>query len=64
MPLFFDLVSTRCYAQLSPKLSMGIGGEYRLGSIRKEHFLKLAQELGIGKRSMVSRLEEMSEHVR
>lgn len=61
---FYDLVSTRCYAQLSPKLSMRIGGEYRIDSIRKEHFLKLAQELGVGKRYMLSLLEEMSGHVR
>ena len=60
---FYDLVSTRYYEQLSAKLSMRIGGEYRIDSIRREHFLALAQQLGVGKGYMASLLKEMSELV-
>lgn len=48
----YDLVSTTAYKGLSTKLSMSIGGEYRIERIRLEHFLRLGAASGVSDKYM------------
>ena len=60
---FYDLVSTTVYSDLSTKMSMKIGGEYRIDKIGREHFLKLGDSAGVGSRYMMQLLDSMSDVV-
>lgn len=57
---FYDLVSTTAYEELTKRLSMKIGGEYRIEKITKSHFLSLADNTGVGKRYMETLIESIS----
>ncbi len=56
---FYDLVSTTVYEGLSAKLSMKIGGEYRIDRIRRNHFISLGEEVQIGRPYMEKLLSSM-----
>lgn len=55
----YDLVSTTAYSGLSTKLSMSIGGEYRIERIRLEHFLRLGAASGVSDKYMKGLLRTM-----
>lgn len=59
----YDLVSTTIYEDLSAKLSMGIGGEYRIEHIRGNHFILLGKEAHVGGRYMEKLLDSMGKKV-
>lgn len=44
---FYDIISTRIYDELSPRLAMKIGGENRPEWIMKRHWERMAEELGL-----------------
>jgi serine/threonine-protein kinase HipA len=58
---FYDLVSTTAYGNLTTKLSMKLGGEYRIENISRTHFLKLAETTGVGSHFMNSLIGSISE---
>ena len=60
---FYDLVSTKVYGALSPKLAMRIGGQWRGEWVAKEHWLKLADEAGVGPKAVLAICEELGETV-
>jgi len=47
MTPFYDLMSTRLYAGLSPEFAFAIGGETRPGQMVSRHLKQLATELGM-----------------
>ncbi|MBI9094243.1 MAG: type II toxin-antitoxin system HipA family toxin [Sphaerochaeta sp.] len=55
----YDLVSTTVYEDLSSKLSMKIGGEYRIERIRRNHFLTLGKDVQVGRPYMEKLLDTM-----
>ncbi len=55
----YDLVSTTVYEDLSSKLSMKIGGEYRIDHIRRNHFILLGEEARVGRPYMEKLLDSM-----
>jgi len=55
----YDLVSTTVYGDLSSKLSMKIGGEYRIERIRRNHFITLGKEVQVGRSYMEKLLDTM-----
>jgi len=55
----YDLVSTAAYEGLSTKLSMSIGGEYRIERVRREHFLRLAAESGVTEKYLKGLIDRM-----
>jgi len=55
----YDLVSTTVYEDLSSKLSMKIGGEYRIERIRRNHFLSLGEDVQVGRSYMEKLLDTM-----
>ncbi|MGB4407472.1 MAG: type II toxin-antitoxin system HipA family toxin [Sphaerochaeta sp.] len=55
----YDLVSTTVYEDLSSKLSMKIGGEYRIERIRRNHFLTLGKDVQVGRSYMEKLLDTM-----
>lgn len=59
----YDLVSTTVYEDLSSKLSMRIGGEYRIDHIRRDHFILLGEEAHVGRPYMEKLLDSMSASV-
>jgi hypothetical protein len=56
----YDLVSTTVYEDLSSKLSMKIGGEYRIDHIRRNHFILFGEEVHVGRPYMEKLLDSMS----
>jgi serine/threonine-protein kinase HipA len=44
---FYDLMCTRLYPGLSQEFAFSVGGEYKPGSMTKEHLTALAQQLGM-----------------
>lgn len=59
----YDLLSTRVYGQLSPKFAMRIGRQYRADWVLKEHWERLAEEAGVGAKSVLGLCAEMGETV-
>lgn len=57
----YDLLSTRVYGRLSPKFAMRIGGENRPDGLLKEHWERLAQEAGVGKKAVFDLCRELAE---
>jgi serine/threonine-protein kinase HipA len=58
---FYDLVSTRVYPSLSPKLAMKIGGQVRPEWITREHWEKFAKDAQIGMKAVIGALQDMKE---
>ncbi len=57
---FYDLLSTACYPELSPKMAMKIGGEYRSERVTPYHFERLAEEAGLAKPMVLERVHDMA----
>ncbi len=57
----YDIVCTTYYPELSPKMAMKIGGEYKSDMISSRHFEKLAEEAGLAKPLVKDRVLELAE---
>lgn len=57
----YDIVCTTYYPELSPKMAMKIGGEYKSDMISSRHFEKLADEAGLAKPLVKDRVLELAE---
>lgn len=57
---FYDLLSTAIYPNLSSKVAMKIGGEYRPEWIAARHWQRLAEEIGVNSKMMHQHLKSMS----
>ncbi len=60
----YDLVSTVCYPELTPRMAMKLGGEYRSDRLTRRHFEKLADDAGLAKPMVVRRVPELVETCR
>jgi len=60
---FYDLLSTVYYPELSAKMAMKIGGEYRSERVLPRHFEKLAEEAGLARPMVLGRVREMAEKI-
>ena len=59
----YDLVSTAYYPELTPKMAMKIGGENRSDKLQPRHFENLAEEAGLAKPIVVSRVPELARSI-
>lgn len=59
----YDLVSTVYYPELTPKMAMKIGGENRSDTLQPRHFENLAEEAGLAKPIVVSRVPELARSI-
>jgi len=59
----YDVVSTVYYPELSRGVAMKIGGEYSSEKVTPENFGKLAEEAGLGKTLVRSRVPELADKV-
>ncbi|SNB45467.1 type II toxin-antitoxin system HipA family toxin [Geobacter sp. DSM 9736] len=62
---FYDLLSTRIYAQygLAEGLAMKIGGENDPGDIQKKHWELFAEEVGIKPRLVLTRVADLAQKI-
>lgn len=60
----YDVLSTACYPELSPKMAMKIGGEYVSDKVLPKHFDQLAEEAGLARPMVKRRVRELAETVR
>lgn len=59
----YDAVSTAVYKDLSREFAMGIGGEMRIGHIRREHFARLAEACDMSPKLILSRLDALARRI-
>ena len=59
----YDLISTVYYPELSPKMAMKIGGEYRSERVIPRNFEKLAEEAGLAKPMVLGRVRDMAANI-
>jgi serine/threonine-protein kinase HipA len=59
----YDVVSTRYYPELTRELAMKIGGEYSSDRVSKTNFEQLAEDAGLAKPLVRSRVPELAEVV-
>jgi serine/threonine-protein kinase HipA len=59
----YDVVSTVYYPELSREMAMKIGGEYSSEKVTARNFDQLAEEVGLGRALVRSRVPEMAEKV-
>lgn len=59
----YDIVCTSYYPELSKKMAMKIGGEYKSDNIMPRHFEKLAEETGLAKPLVRKRVPELADAV-
>lgn len=57
---FYDLISTRFYPELSPKMAMKIGSQYDPKKVVHRHFEKLASDSGLNAKLVINRFLEMA----
>jgi serine/threonine-protein kinase HipA len=57
---FYDLMCTRLYPGLSQEFAFSIGGEFKPGSMAREHLESLAKQLGMRPQFFVSRATELA----
>jgi len=60
---FYDLLSTRIYGSLSPKLAMKIGGQARPEWLTTERWNTFAKNAGVGSRAVFEKIKELSESI-
>ncbi len=60
---FYDLLCTVYYPELSAKMAMKIDGEYHSARVIPLHFEKLAEEAGLAKPMVLSRVREMAKNI-
>jgi serine/threonine-protein kinase HipA len=59
----YDVVSTRYYPELTREMAMKIGGEYSSDRVSKTNFEQLAEDAGLAKPLVRSRVPELAEAV-
>lgn len=59
----YDVLCTACYPQLSAKMAMKLGGEYKAEKLFARHFEKLANETALSKALVKQRVVELAESV-
>jgi len=59
----YDVVSTRYYPELTREMAMKIGGEYSSDRVAKTNFEQLAEDAGLAKPIVRSRVPELAEAV-
>lgn len=59
----YDIVCTVYYPQLSPKMAMKIGGEYKAERIVAHHFEKMAKEISFAVSGVGKRIVELTNHM-
>ena len=57
---FYDLMCTRVYAGLAPEFAFSIGGEFRPGSLTKEHLQAQARKLGMRPQFLAQRAADLA----
>lgn len=60
---FYDLLSTAIYPNLSRKVAMKIGGEYRPEWISVRHWERFANDIGVNTKIIHQNLKKMSEKI-
>jgi len=60
---FYDLLSTAIYPNLSSKIAMKIGGEYRPDWIAARHWQRLAGDIGVKTKMIHQTIKKMSEKI-
>lgn len=60
---FYDLMSTAVYDQLTGKMAMSLGGEYRLAWIMHRHWMRFAEETGIKPAFLLHTLREVAAEI-
>ncbi|MGA3346287.1 MAG: type II toxin-antitoxin system HipA family toxin, partial [Terracidiphilus sp.] len=60
---FYDVVSTRYYPELTREMAMKIGGEYSSERVSSMNFEQLAEDAGLAKPLVRSRVPELAEAV-
>jgi serine/threonine-protein kinase HipA len=60
---FYDLLCTACYPELDQRLALRLGGERRPEKLRRRNWERLADELGIAPRAVLSELEQLTRSI-
>lgn len=58
---FYDLMCTRLYPGLSPEFAFSIGGEYKPGSMTRDHLSALARQLGMRPQFLTQQAAELAQ---
>lgn len=56
----YDMISTAIYERSTKEMALGIGGAYMLDKIRREHFEKEAQNVGLGVNMAMKRFDALA----
>lgn len=56
----YDLLSTMAYETMSKRFAMKIGGEARMGMLRKEHFEQMAKNCNLNPKLILTELHDMA----
>lgn len=59
----YDVLSTQVYNNLSDEMAMKIGGEYSSKKIVRQHFIRMAEELGIKTKLIEVIIDEISKNM-
>lgn len=59
----YDVLSTQVYNDLSDEMAMKIGGEYSSKKIVRQHFIRMAEELGIKTKLIELIIDEISKNM-
>ena len=57
----YDLLCTMVYETMSRCFAMSVGGENRMGMLKKEHFAVMAEECGLNPKMVLAELDSMAE---
>lgn len=60
---FYDLLSTRAYPRLSRSMAMAVGGGSDSGKLIQRHWLRLADDIGVGVRFLLDNARHLAEAV-
>ena len=62
IPVFapaYDLLCTMVYETMARRFAMSVGGENRMGMLKKEHFAAMADECGLNPKMVIAELDAM-----
>lgn len=60
---FYDLLCTNVYPQLDQRMAMRLGGERRPDRLRRKHWERLAEDLGIAPRAVFGELANLTQAI-
>ncbi|MGU3626958.1 HipA domain-containing protein [Comamonas sp. C24C] len=60
LALFYDLLATAIYPQLTPKMAMKIGSKYKFSELEARHWEQFAEEAGLAKAATRKRLQQLA----